>query len=195
MITIVPTAIMAMSDSNYNFLSIKLAAGSDNKMSETVKTIWHESVENDLYEGQQQATVFEEFFATMEGVSHILLFTATLAIILSAMGLFGLVSLNINAKIKDFGIRKVMGANIGQLSRLVYQRFVILWLAGALIGGGLSIFLVSKMLDMIYAYHAPVGYVPLATAVIILFAVIGITIGFQLVKLKKSNPVDILRME
>lgn len=193
--TIVPTAIMAVPDSNYNFLSIKLAAGSEEKMSETVKAIWQESVENDLYEGQQQASVFEEFYVAMEGVSRILLFTATLAIILSAMGLFGLVSLNINARIKDFGIRKVMGANISQISRLVYQPIAIIWLLGALIGGGLSIFLVSKMLDMIYAYHAPVGYGPLVTAVVILLTVIGITIGFQLHKLKNSNPVDILRIE
>lgn len=193
--TIVPTAIMAVPDSNYNFLSIKLVAGSDEKMSETVKSIWQESVENDLYEGQQQVMVFEEFFTAMKGVSHILLFTATLAIILSAMGLFGLVSLNINARIKDFGIRKVMGATIGQLSRLVYQPIVILWLVGAVIGGGLSIFLVSKMLDMIYAYHAPVGYMPLVTAVVVLLVVIGTTIGFQILKLKKTNPADILRME
>ncbi len=124
-----------------------------------------------------------------------MLFTATFAIILSAMGLFGLLSLNIGARMKDFGIRKVLGASVLHLARPILKRYVILWLVGSVVGGFLANTVISMLLDSVYAVHSGVGSLPMILAVGTLLFVIIITIASQLGKVKNTNPVDTLRME
>jgi ABC-type antimicrobial peptide transport system permease subunit len=190
-----PVAILTMPDSNYNYLTVKVEPGSTAEMAEVVKEIWHEEIEGELYYGGAQSDVFEMYFSDMIGLRNVLLFTAILAVILSAMGLFGLVSLNLSSKMKDFGIQKILGANMVQLSKNVYKRFLILLVIGCLIGGGGALFVISALLDSIYAFHSSIGALSLIMGVFILLVVMIITITSQFVKVKKANPVDTLRME
>lgn len=190
-----PVAILTMPDLNYNYLTVKVEPGSTAKMAEVIKEIWHEEIEGELYYGGAQSDVFEMYFSEMVGLRNVLLFTAILAVILSAMGLFGLVSLNLSSKMKDFGIQKILGANMAHLSKNVYKRFLILLMIGCLVGGGGAFFLISALLDSIYAFHSSLGVLPLIMAVFILLTVVVITITSQLVKVKNANPVDTLRIE
>jgi ABC-type antimicrobial peptide transport system permease subunit len=190
-----PTIIKVMPDEGFNFLTVKVSPGTAHKMATIIKSDWLAHVDGELYDGKEQASIFDMNYMQICGVSQILLFTATLAVILSAIGLFGLLSLNISARIKDVGIRKILGANMPQLSKTIYKKFIWLWIAGCVVGGMLGILASTALLDMVYAYHPRPGTMPLIIAVCVLLGVMFITIASQLFKVKNANPVDTLRLE
>lgn len=190
-----PMVILGMPDSNYNYLTLKLTAGKEQKMAERVRSIWHKNVETGHYEGVLQASVFDPYYDDLNGVSNMLIFTSILAIMLSAMGLFGLVALNIQARMKDMSIRKIMGASLFQLSQKILTRYLILWAIASIAGSIMAKMMVSLMLNSLFAFHSGVSAIPICLAFTILFVVITLTISIQLNKVKHNNPVDVLKME
>ncbi len=191
----IPTVIRATDDNSYSFLTLKMSSGSAMSSMELVKESWRESFPKGLFEGKLQENVFELALRDVRGVQKILLFSAILAVLLSAMGLYGLVSLNMNSRIKDFCVRKVFGAETGDLSGKLFKRYLISWGIAALVGGGLAIVLVSAFLNSFFAYHSGVGVLPLGFSILGLLFVIGLTVGSQLWKVIKANPSDILKAE
>ncbi|MBN7815975.1 FtsX-like permease family protein [Algoriphagus pacificus] len=190
-----PMAIRASSDSVFNYLTLKMNPGSAESSMETVKKIWHETVQLGLFEGKLQTEVFENEIADVNGVSKLISFSATLSVILALLGLFGLVSLNMTAHIKDYCIRKVFGANIEDLSKKLLKRYVIIWGIAAVIGSVFSVFFISSFLDSFFAFHSGVGIIPLGFALFILLAVVMTTVASQIWKVIKANPAVILKSE
>ena len=122
-------------------------------------------------------------------------FTATLAIILSCMGLFGLVSLNVATRMKEFSVRKVLGAGVASIFNGVNRQYI--WILGisCVLGLPIAYFLVGNLLDTVYEYHMPMTVVPLVLAAVFLFTVAILTVSSQIYKVVVSNPVDALRQE
>lgn len=190
-----PMAIRASPNSVFNYLTLKMNPGSAEGSMESVKKIWHETVPLGLFEGKLQTEVFEREIADVNGVAKLISFSATLSVILALLGLFGLVSLNMTAHIKDYCIRKVFGANIEDLSKKLLKRYLIIWGIAAVIGSVFSVFFISSFLDSFFAFHAGVGIIPLGFALIILLAVIFTTVASQIWKVVKANPAVILKSE
>ena len=142
-----------------------------------------------------QDSVFDGHFEEMDGIRNIMIFTASLSVLLAAMGLFGLVSLSISSRIKDFGIKKVLGAGMFELSKDVYKRFSIILGVAIVLGGTLSVFVIGMLLDSVYGYHEDIGAVPLTFSGLLLLTVAVLTINSQVLKVKKMNPAQTLRTE
>ncbi|MFT4741446.1 MAG: putative ABC transport system permease protein, partial [Marivirga sp.] len=150
---------------------------------------------NGLYQGELQSAVFDDYYEDLNGVSNMLIFTSILAIILSAMGLFGIVSLNINARMKDISIRKIMGASIGQLAQNIFKRYLLLWAIACVLGSALAGMIINLMLDTLFAFHSGTSALTIILAITILLAVITLTVGSQVLKVIRSNPTETLKME
>lgn len=193
--SIEPMVIRASPDTTFNFLTLKMNPGSAEGSMEAVKKIWHETVPRGLFEGKLQTEVFEREIADVNGITKLILFSATLSVVLALLGLFGLVSLNMAAHIKDYCIRKVFGANVGDLSKKLLKRYVIIWGVAAVIGTVVSSFLISSFLDSFFAFHSGVGIVPIGFALLILFGLIFGTVASQIWKVIKANPAVILKSE
>jgi ABC-type antimicrobial peptide transport system permease subunit len=190
-----PTVIRASSDSVFNYLTLKMNPGSASSSMDLVKRIWRESNPKGLFEGKLQADVFEYSFNDVQGVQNIILFAAVLAVLLSAMGLFGLVSLNMNSRIKDFCVRKVFGADTGDLSKKLFKRYLISWGIASILGGSLAYLLVSTFLNSFFAFHSGVGLIPMTGGFMVLLLVIGLTVSSQIWRVLKANPAYILKSE
>ena len=111
------------------------------------------------------------------------------------MGLFGLVSLNIARRMKEFSIHKVLGASLGAVIRLVNKEFVRLLIIAIVISTPLSYWLMKSLLDSIYEYHVPVGGLPFVFAAICLLTIAVLTVSSHVYKVVVANPVDSLRTE
>lgn len=192
---IAPMAIRASPDSIFNYLTLKMNPGSAEGSMESVKKIWHETVPMGLFEGKLQTEVFEREIADVNGVATLISFSATLSVILALLGLFGLVSLNMTAHIKDYCIRKVFGASIEDLSKKLMKRYLIIWGIAAVIGSVFSAFFITSFLDSFFAFHSGVGIVPLGFSLFILLGVIISTVASQIWKVIKANPAMILKSE
>lgn len=182
-------------DSTFNYLTLKMSPGTAASSMDLVKQIWRKSFPQSLFEGKLQTEVFDNSFNDVRGVRDIILFGAILSVLLSAMGLFGLVSLNMNARIKDFCVRKIFGAAIGDLSKRLIYRYLISWGVASILGGFLAYLVVKSFLDSFFAFHSGVGLMPLASGMIVLLVVIGMTVSSQIWKVYKANPAQILKSE
>jgi ABC-type antimicrobial peptide transport system permease subunit len=150
--------------------------------------------EKTVYVGIQEL-IFEGFYEEMKGIRNIMLFTASVSILLAAMGLYGLVSINVSSQIKDFGIRKVLGASGMNLTSTVVKKFRFVLLFAILIGCPVAVLLVDMLINDIYAYAPNIGAGPLSIAVLILLLVTFFTLNLQIRRVKRMNPAQTLRTE
>ncbi|KYG85004.1 hypothetical protein AWW67_17340 [Roseivirga seohaensis] len=190
-----PIIIKAKPDSELNYLTLKVSAGTEMEMEDKIKKAWVDVVQNKPYIGFLQSRIFDSGSEDSRGLKNTMLFTSTLATILAAMGIFGLASLSIASKMKDIGIKKALGANLIQLTKSVYLKFGIMLSIAVVIGSTLAVFIIGIFLDEVYAYHDPVNFIPLFFAAAILTIVVFLTVTTQIGKVKKMNPAETLRMD
>ncbi|MFT7421426.1 MAG: putative ABC transport system permease protein [Arcticibacterium sp.] len=191
-----PLMIKAKPDPQLRYLALKVTAGMEVEMERKVREAWVDLVKDKPYYGFLQSAVFDQSSGESRGLKNTMLFTATLATILAAMGIFGLASLSISSRMKDFGIKKILGASLLQITKPVYVKFGIMLGIAVVTGSTLAIFIIGLFLDTIYkSNHDPVSFVPLLFAALILGAVVFVTISSQIGKVKKMNPAEILRMD
>ncbi|MBN1274041.1 MAG: ABC transporter permease [Candidatus Aminicenantes bacterium] len=117
-----------------------------------------------------------------------------LAIILGFMGLFGLATYATQRRIKEIGIRKVMGASVSSILRMMSREFMVLVVVSNIIAWPLGIYVLRRWLQ-VYAYRCSFGIdilllTGLGTLLIALLAV-----GLHTVKAAWSNPLDSIRYE
>lgn len=122
-------------------------------------------------------------------------FMGVIALILSATGLFTLVSLNILKKMKEIGVRKVLGASIANITRIINSEFVIILIISALLGSLLSYYAVDALMSSIWKYYQPATSASFAISVFTMFLISGIAIGFKVFSAASMNPVHTLRDE
>lgn len=117
-----------------------------------------------------------------------------LSIIISCLGLFGLSAYSAERRIKELGIRKVMGATVPGLLRLMAKEFTILVIIAAAIGCPVAWYAMTSWLEG-YAFHISVGWVTLVVATLICLLVSIGTILYHSLKATMANPVTSLRYE
>ncbi|TFF39670.1 ABC transporter permease [Mucilaginibacter psychrotolerans] len=121
------------------------------------------------------------------------LFTC-LAIMLSALGLFGLAAFSAERRRKEISIRKVLGAGTGALWLKLSQEFVVLVLISSIIGSLISWYNISRWLSK-YTYHASISvWVFVATLVLSMVICLAV-VSYQSIKAALANPVKALRSE
>ncbi|PKK35579.1 hypothetical protein BWI96_15845 [Siphonobacter sp. SORGH_AS_0500] len=118
----------------------------------------------------------------------------TLSIILACLGLFGLTSYVVQQRIKEIGIRKVLGASVGNIFLLLSKGFVQLVLVAALIAFPLAWFAMSKWLEE-YAYRVSLSWWVFALAGLSTLVVTLLTVSYQAVKAALMNPIRSLKSE
>ncbi|MDN3203339.1 FtsX-like permease family protein [Algoriphagus sediminis] len=190
-----PMVMKASNTKDFDHLTLSFSAGNDQEAMEEVRAIWREIFPKDLFTGQFQSQVFDGAINDARGVQNVLLVAAGLCIILAAMGLFGLVSLNLKARIKDYCVRKVYGAGTPGLAVGLVRRYLLLGSLSAVLGGGLAWYAVGGFLDSFFAFHSGVGLFPVGVSIALLFIVVLLTGAYQMIYLNKANPSVVLKSE
>ncbi|MGB5170863.1 MAG: FtsX-like permease family protein [Eudoraea sp.] len=117
-----------------------------------------------------------------------------LAILISCLGLFGLVIFTAEQKTKEIGIRKVLGASVFTITSLITRDFLKLILVGILIGTPISSYIMTKWLEEYeYRIHMPWWVFGLTTVLIIGISLL--TVSFESIKAATANPIKSLRSE
>jgi putative ABC transport system permease protein len=125
---------------------------------------------------------------------QILLLGAVITILISCVGLFGLSVLAAERRTKEIGVRKVLGASIGNVVSILSKDFLKLVFVSLLIAIPLSWIAASKWLEH-YPYRIQLGWEMFAGAAIVVAGIALVTVSFQAVKAAMSNPAKSLRTE
>jgi len=121
-------------------------------------------------------------------------FFTALAILISCLGLFGLASFVAEQRIREIGVRKVLGASIFTLWKLLSKDFVLLVGLSCLIAIPIAAWLLSQWLQQ-FAYRTAISWWIFAAAGIAAIGITLLTVSFQAIKAATTNPVKSLRTE
>ena len=117
-----------------------------------------------------------------------------MAIVISCLGLFGLVTFTAESKVKEIGVRKVLGAGVPQIVTLLSKDFLVLVLVAAAIAFPASWFGLNSYLEG-YAYRTNMSWWVFVAAGMITLLIAIITVSFKCVQAALANPVNSLRSE
>lgn len=119
---------------------------------------------------------------------------AGIAILISTLGLFALTTLDAQSRVKEIGIRKVLGASVMGIVRLLGGNFIVLILVSILIATPITLYIMRQWLNE-FAYRTEINFWPFILGGIAAIAIALLTISFQAIRSARVNPVDSLRDE
>jgi len=133
-------------------------------------------------------------YGFIEMISIMVEFIALVAIFISMIGLFGMVSYSTVARSKEIGIRKSLGASARSIFRLLLRSHVKLVILANLVALPLAYFLMKNILQ-IFAYRVNISIFIFIIAGTISLLIMFLTVGYHILKASQTNPVEALRDE
>jgi putative ABC transport system permease protein len=189
MILFVPT-----NPNSYGRVSIKIAGNSIPAALATMEATWQKFLPDIPYEYNFLDENFEKLYRSEEKQSVIFTVFSCIAIFIACLGLFGLSAFAITQRIKEIGIRKVLGASTGNIVSLLSRDFMKLVAISALIAFPIAWYAMHNWLqDFAYRINLSWWIFIVAGAVAALVALF--TISFQAIRAALANPVKSLRTE
>jgi ABC-type antimicrobial peptide transport system permease subunit len=119
---------------------------------------------------------------------------AALAIFISCLGLFGLSAYIAETRTREIGVRKVLGASVASIARLLSMDFIKLVIVAILIASPIAWYAMSKWLQG-YSYHTEVGIAVFGLAALLAIFVALLTISFQSIRAARANPAKSIKAE
>ncbi|HRX01048.1 MAG TPA: FtsX-like permease family protein, partial [Cyclobacteriaceae bacterium] len=181
--------------SNYQYLVASTDPENLAATNQQIKEAWAKLFPNQLYTGrlmeQNMMMVMEHF----DSVVILYTFLGAVAIIMSISGLYSLVSLNLQKRNKEFGIRKIMGAPTRHLVLQASKAFLIIMVISFVIGSAMGSIMVNGLMDSVWEYYVAINAEVLTLAVVILLTIAVATVSYKVFKVVATNPVDSLRYE
>jgi ABC-type antimicrobial peptide transport system permease subunit len=178
----------------YSQAGIKLETKNISSTLQSVKTIWEQTFPNFVYEYRFLDDKIASFYKQENQLSQLYKIFAAIAIFLSCLGLYGLASFMAVQRIKEVGIRKVLGATAGNIVYLFSKEFIILIAIAFAIAAPIAWWVMHQWLqDYVYRINISWWLFAAGGAASILIALA--TVSFQAIKAAIANPVKSLRTE
>lgn len=190
-----PTMMKLGKKEQMRMLVIKADEDNLKQVNETMQNKWEEVIPNSVYPGFFQTETLAEAKDINNQIRKIFLFLAIVAVILSLVGLYTLVSLKIIKKTKEIGIRKVLGAPLSNLIKLINRDFAIILLVASIFGSALGYYLADMLMDSIWSVYMEPTVLSYIIPVVFLFIVAAVTLSGKVYKAATRNPVDSIKYE
>lgn len=177
-----------------NALAVKINAGDYASTISSIENIWKTMAPGQIFD---YYFIEEQFNATYEAeqrLGKIFITFTLLSILIACLGLFGLAAFNAEKRTKEVGIRKVLGANVSQITYKLSIDFLKLVLIAILVSLPLAWYAMSKWLED-FEYRIEIGWGVFALATFLAITVSILTVSFQGIKAAIVNPIKSLRTE
>ncbi|HVU58269.1 MAG TPA: ABC transporter permease [Puia sp.] len=186
--------IVATNITMYRQAGIKLATTNLSSTMQSIRKIWEKTFPDLVYEYKFLADKVESFYQQEDQLARLYKIFATIAIFLSCLGLYGLASFMAVQRIKEVGIRKVLGATAANIVYLFSREFILLIAIAFAIATPIAWFCMHKWLQD-YAYRVDIDWWLFAAGGGVAMIIALVTISFQAIKAALANPVKSLGVE
>ena len=190
-----PMIIKLSPEDEYAFVSMRVKPGTTVSTYEAMEEKWAELFPEKPFNGFYQEATLERYFQEMDGHGKLMRIVASMCIILSCLGLYGLVSLNVASRTKEFSIRKALGAGLKNLAFVINKQFVVFLAVALILGLPISYVLMNSLFETVYEVHKPITIVPFAIAFVIVVVMVVSTVSSQVKKVMTTSPTEGLRSE
>ena len=186
--------LIATNATMYRQASIKLSTANIASTMQSIKKIWEQTFPNYVYEYRFLDDKVASFYKQETQLSQLYKIFAAIAIFLSCLGLYGLASFMAVQRIKEVGIRKVLGATTGHIVYLFSKEFIVLIAIAFAVATPIAWYYMHQWLQN-YAYRIHVSWSIFLAGGIVAIVIALATISFQAIKAAIANPVKSLRTE
>lgn len=190
-----PMMIRYTSPTKFQQLVVKTVPGKTVSVNEYMEQKWKEVFPNSLYTGQMIDQELQETNDINANVTTMFGFLGFFAALMTGIGLYTLVSLNIVKRMKEIGVRKVLGASIGNIAGVINFEFIVNLGIATLLGGALGFFAANALMDSIWEYYLQLNYISLIVSVSVMVVVALLAVGYKTISTAMLNPTKTLRDE
>jgi putative ABC transport system permease protein len=187
--------IFFISEEPRYLLACRINADRKKEALEFIEAKWNEFNAKRPFDYEFLDEQMDEMYQAEEKISTIILIATALTIFIALLGLLGLSSFVAEQKTKEIGIRKVVGASIPNILRLLYREFVVLIVLAFIIAVPVAWWRLDIWLASGFVYHISLNWSHFAIAGFVsLFIGLG-TISYFILKAASGNPVDAIKYE
>ncbi|MEO9966513.1 MAG: ABC transporter permease [Reichenbachiella sp.] len=191
-----PTYFTLADTDKLSYISMRVKPGSSYDTYNALREEWATFFPETPFLGGHQADVWGADYYEMEAnQGDFVRAVALIAVLLATMGFYGLVTLNVSGRVREFSIRKVLGAGLKNIAGIITKQYLALLMVAILIGIPTGFFLVESLLNLLYEYPMPMNHSIWLLSVVILVSILFLVVLTQVKKLAKSNPVEGLKVE
>ncbi|MEL7271655.1 MAG: ABC transporter permease [Bacteroidota bacterium] len=191
----VKPAIYMVDYTNSNWIAVKLAPFQNITESiAKVEAVFEKIAPNVPFEYAFVDENFGRKFVSEERLRKLSGIFSVLTIIISCLGLFGLASFIAEKRTKEIGIRKVLGASITNLFKMLSGDFTLLVLLSGLVAIPMAYYLMSRWLES-YTYRIDMPWWVFGIAIVGVLLIALFSVSFQIAKVSRQNPIHSLRVE
>lgn len=181
-------------DSSLSLLIVKLQHGDFENTIAQIENLWNQRSPGLSFDYRFMDESFNEVYQNEQRLGSIFVIFTVLSILIACLGLFGLAAFNAQKRIKEIGVRKVMGASVSQITYRLSYDFLKLVLVSILVALPLGWLVMNRWLqDFTYRINVSLGVLLVSALIAIIIALI--TISYQSIKAAIANPVKSLRTE
>jgi putative ABC transport system permease protein len=178
----------------YRTAAVKIHSGRINETLAEIEKIWKALYPDYTFQYRFMEQELENFYQQEKKMLGIFLVFTGMAIFIGCLGLYGLVSYMANRKVKEIGIRKVLGASVANIMMQFSREFFFLIIIGFVIAAPISWYVMDKWLND-FAYRIELGFPIFAIGLITTLIIALLTVGYRSLKAAFTNPSHALKTE
>lgn len=178
----------------FNRISVKLSGGNTQSGIDAISKVWNEFLPNRPFEYNFLSLQYQNLYEAEQKQSRLFIVFAGLAILIACLGLFGLATFSAAQRVKEIGIRKVLGASVPSILALLSKEIVVLIIVANLLAWPVAWYLMNEWLNG-FAYHIELSIVVFIVAALAAVAIALVTVSAQTIRAARGNPATTLRYE
>jgi putative ABC transport system permease protein len=178
----------------HRYLSFKVKSGNIGETIAAIEKQWVKLLPGSSFEYAFMDDTLKSLYATEMQLKKAAYTATVLAFIIALLGVLGLVSLSIHKRVKEIGVRKVLGASLPSIILLFAREFIVVLVVAALVACPIAYMVMKEWLHN-YAYRINITLTPFVLSVMLLGVVTFLLIAFQTVRIVQTNPAKSLKTE
>lgn len=190
-----PLLLRYVPEKDYHFITVRTDPAQVKEVYDFMESKWKEVYPDVLPTVRYMDDNKAQSATINNNIKAVFIFLGITSLILSSIGLFSLVSLNVIKRTKEIGVRKVLGASIPRIIRNLSMEFMIILIIASVIGSAAGYFLTYTMIGSIWTYYMPMGVMPFILSVSVLLFLSAGTVGGRIFRAASVNPAYSLRNE
>ncbi|UZR95661.1 ABC transporter permease [Chondrinema litorale] len=188
-----PTFFRPVKEENFNYLTFKVAQQDIPEMRDFLKKSWSKVIIDRPFIDRSLEGNIQEAYTVNNNIKLMFIYLSIIATLLSVTGLYTMVSLNILKKLKELGIRKVLGASAFNIAHKINREFLIILSIASVLGSVAAYYLVDMLLASVYEQYIDMNVFAFIGGIFLMFILCGFTIGYKVYSAAIENPVKALK--
>ncbi len=186
--------IMGSWSDGFGIMNVKLQPGDLKSSLKSIEQLWNKTFPDYVYQYQFLDEKIAQFYAHDEQLATLYKIFAAIAILISSLGLYGLVSFMAVQRTKEVGIRKTLGASINHIVYLFSKEFTLLIFISFTISAPIGWWLMNSWL-LAYSYKINLGPGIFLLTLVVSVCIAWLVVGYEAIKAAMANPIKSLRTE